>query len=79
MATVTAKVTLNSKVETGEGDDRQARLIFNADYADGRNKEWAKYTPALNLDMTVNAPVGDLFEAQGKYTLTFEKTVEDDE
>lgn len=70
---VTAKVTCTSKSEIGEGDNRQANVTFGADYADGRNKEWAMYTPALNLTMTLNGPVGDRFEQGKAYTLTFEE------
>jgi len=68
---ITAKVFCAVKTETGEGDDRQAAVTFGADYADDRNKEWAKYTPALNLQMTLNGAAADLFEAGKKYTLQF--------
>ena len=68
---ITAKVKCAQKVETGEGDDRQATLTFQADYADDRNKEWAKYTPSLQLGMTVIGSVADRFEAGKAYTLQF--------
>jgi hypothetical protein len=68
---ITAKIFCGSKTETGEGDNRQAVVVFGADYNDDRNKEWAKWTPALSLTMTLNGPVADRFEQGKAYTLTF--------
>lgn len=68
---ITAKVYCNGKTEYGEGGERSATLTFCPDYADGRNSEWAKYTPSLNLQMNVKGSVADQFETQGRYTLTF--------
>lgn len=68
---ITAKVFCASKTEYGEGDDRHADLVFGADYADDRNKEWAKWTPALNVNMKVNGAAADLFEPSKRYTLQF--------
>ena len=65
---VTAKVTCVSKTEQGES----TLLTFGADYNDGRNEEWAYYTPALSLTMTVKAGAGEHFEQGAHYTLTFE-------
>lgn len=67
MAT-TAKVRIYDRQPSGDG---QTTLHFTADYADGANKEWAKYTPGLSLTMTVKDEVLSGFE-QGSYTLTFE-------
>lgn len=68
---VTAKVTCSQKVETGEGDSRQALVSFAPDYAEGRNKEWAYLTPHLSLTMTLKGEAADLFEFGKPYTLTF--------
>jgi len=68
---VTAKVKLTSKTDNGDG---QVYLTFNADYEDGRNKEWSKYTPALTLNMYVKQEITDLFPTDQTYTLTFEKS-----
>ena len=68
---VTAKIICNGKTEAGEGDDRQVNVSFCADYADGRNKEWALYTPALSLSMTLKGAVADRFEQGSRYTLQF--------
>lgn len=68
---ITAKIICNSKSESGEGEDRVATVSFNADYADGRNKEWSRYTPALSLTMTLKGDVADKFEAGRAYTLGF--------
>lgn len=70
---VTAKVQCQSKSETGEGDNRQAVVTFVPDYADGRNKEWSLYTPALSLSMTLRGAVADRFEQGQRYTLRFEQ------
>lgn len=66
---VTAKVKLTTKVDAGYSDVKA--LSFYADYADGRNKEWAAATPSLSIQMTVNAEAAELFEAGKGYTLTF--------
>lgn len=68
---ITAKVFCNRKTESGEGDERRASVEFYADYADGRNKEWASATPSLNLQMTLNGRAADLFEQGGRYELQF--------
>jgi hypothetical protein len=68
---ITAKVKCATKNESGEGDDRRAAVTFYADYADGRNKEWAIATPTLSLQMTLNGKAADLFEQGRAYTLQF--------
>jgi hypothetical protein len=68
-ARMTAKVRLQSKTDF-QGDQQQ--LVFAPDYADDRNKEWAKYTPALNLTMTVKSEVGSKHHVGDNYTLVFE-------
>jgi hypothetical protein len=70
---ITAKVQLQSK---GQPSGGQVALTFVPDYADGRNKEWAKYTPGLSLSMTVLESVADRFEPEGRYTLTFTPSVD---
>ncbi len=71
---ITAKIQCQSKLETGDGDKRQTALTFVPDYTDGRNAEWALYTPGLALTMTVKGIVGDRFEQGKAYTLTFEES-----
>jgi len=73
---ITAKVTCTSKNETGEGDKRQVAVSFLPDYADGRNKEWSLYTPALSLSMTLKGEVADRFQQGKAYTLTFEESAD---
>lgn len=68
---ITAKIICQRKTETGEGAERQASVSFFPDYADGRNKEWSLYTPALSLSMTLKGDVADRFETGQAYTLTF--------
>jgi hypothetical protein len=70
MSTTTAVATLASMQDAGNG---QTALFFAADYNDERNKEWAKYTPGLSLQMTVRDDVANHFEKGGRYLLTFER------
>ena len=67
---VTAKVTVQRAEPVGEDE---VQLHFVPDYADGRNRDWAKYTPGLSLVMTVKGEVGEQFRAGDAYTLTFER------
>lgn len=71
MVNITAKVYCTYKEEDGEGGRRHARLSFSPDYQDGRNQEWAVFTPSLSLQMTVKGDVADHFAPGGRYTLTF--------
>lgn len=68
---ITAKVKCIRKDETGEGDNSQVYLQFYADYDDGRNQEWARYTPSLSLNMTVKPEAAGGFEVGRAYTLQF--------
>ena len=67
---ITAVATLYNK---GPAVDGQVPLTFTADYSDDRNKEWAKYTPGLSVNMTVIEAVAENFEQGGRYLLTFQK------
>lgn len=69
---VTAKVVLQGKQSTGANGEEKY-LSFVPDYADGRNREWARATPSLSLAMTVKNDVADRFEVGAGYTLTFER------
>lgn len=40
-------------------DGETVTLFFNADYDDERNKEWAKYTPSLHVQIVVTAEVAE--------------------
>jgi hypothetical protein len=74
---VTAKITCQGKTVQAEGtDSEQVQLTFAPDYDDGRNKEWARFTPALSLTMTVKPEAAGHFEQGKHYTLTFSE--EDD-
>lgn len=68
---ITAKVQVQSKTESGVGDQRQVVVMFTADYAGGRNNEWAMYTPSLQLTMTLKGAVADRFTCGQRFTLTF--------
>lgn len=65
----TAKVFVSGITENGDG---QKQLNFTADYNDGANKEWAKYTPSLNFQMVVLDEVAEGISYGDKFTVTFE-------
>lgn len=67
---ISAKIKLQGKNENND----QVTLTFVPDYADDRNKEWAKYTPALSLSLSVLPEVAERFEEGAAYTLLFEKS-----
>ena len=69
-ANVTARVLLETK-EAQAHDETLVRLVFVPDYQDGRNAEWARFTPSLRLEMTVVDSVAEQFNTQTPYTLTF--------
>lgn len=69
MTAITAKVECTRKTDAHSGT---VDLTFGADYADGRNKEWAEFTPALSMTMNVKGSVAEHFQPGAKYTLTFE-------
>lgn len=72
MVNITAKITCQTKDVQAEGTPHeQVLLTFVPDYNDGRNKEWAKFTPALSLTMGVMPEVAEPFEQGAHYTLTF--------
>ena len=77
--TVTARVICDAmSVQTdNDGNVVEARVHFQPDYADGRNEDWAKATPNLGLDMTLNGAVANNFEKGGRYTLSFDVTREE--
>jgi hypothetical protein len=68
---ITAKARCNLRESV---DAEQDRVAFNADYMDeeGReiNAEWARYTPALSISMSVRKDVR--FKPGQSYTLTFD-------
>lgn len=68
---ITAKIVCQTKVESGEGDERQVNVTFVPDYADDRNKEWARYTPGLSLIMGLRGAVADKFEVGQAFELQF--------
>lgn len=71
----TAKVIVNSKKESGVGDNRMVQVEFGASYANGANADWAKWTPGLQLMMGMKGEAADRFTIGQEYTLTFEESV----
>lgn len=65
----TAKVFVSGITK---GSDGQTNLTFGPDYHDERNKEWAKYTPALAYSMTVLDEVAEGLKYGDTATVTFE-------
>lgn len=70
---ITAKVKCTRRQPASEG---QTWLEFAADYDDGRNKEWAKFTPAFSVSTTVKNEVAERFELDEAYTVTFTKSAD---
>lgn len=69
MAT-TLKMLLSSKTLTGNATG----LVFNVDYANGRNKEWASATPVAQVTATVQNEIGERFKLGAAYTFTVEES-----
>lgn len=69
MTAITAKVSLSQMNYSADG---QVSLTFVADYDDGRNKEWSKYTPSATFQMAVKSSVAEQFPLGTAYTVTFE-------
>lgn len=76
MAT-TLKTKCTSKQTPGGGGDSTTTLIFGPDYEDGRNSEWAAFTPALTVTFTVKNEIADRWEQGNAYTFTIDESVED--
>ena len=66
MTDITAKVKCTKMTQWGTDE---ATFTFDADYQDGRNKAWAKYTPSLTVNITVKDNA--MFQIGKPYTLTF--------
>lgn len=66
----TAKVFCSQKFKYS--DDDVTYLTFAPDHNDEANKEWSKYTPGLNFQLTVKDSVAEDISAQQKFTVTFE-------
>lgn len=71
MSDVTAKIKVTRHEPVS---DDQVQLEFGPDYNDGRNKEWAKYTPAFSLSMVVKDTVAEHFPMGKEFTLTFSES-----
>lgn len=58
---------------TTNPEDVQAKVILHAVYGNGEeNKEWSKYTPAGNIDLTVTTEsAANFFEIGAEYYLEF--------
>lgn len=67
---VTARVVCSSVTAFQSG---RTTVKFQADYQDGRNKEWADSTPSLEFAMSLAPSAAHLFEAGKKYAVTFEE------
>lgn len=73
---MTAKAKVTRKEAQDPSEDSQVTIEFGPDYADGRNAEWAKYTPSLSVTMTVKASVAKHYQQGQPWTLTFTPTEE---
>lgn len=69
MSKITAVGKVN-KVPLTDGE--QTALYFTPAYDNPANKEWAKWTPAMHLQMNVLNEVAEKFESGVEYLITFE-------
>jgi hypothetical protein len=67
------RARVQNKNELGFGND-DVQLSFVADYEDGRNEEWAQFTPSLTFTMTVKKEIAAMFEVGEKITFFAEPT-----
>lgn len=69
---VTAKFKVQRVTEMGWSDDT-AEVELTPDYAQGRNADWAKATPAGVIRMTVSNPGAlEQFQQGRAFTVTFD-------
>jgi hypothetical protein len=69
---LTKEVTAKFKVSgVGAPYDGQVNIALLVDYEDGRNKEWAKYTPSGQIQMTVKESVAPAFPLNQAFLVTF--------
>jgi hypothetical protein len=66
---VTAKVKVSSRTVM----DDEVQLGFMADYDDGRNREWAKFTPGMSITTRMKKEVAEYFQLGDSFVLSFEK------
>jgi hypothetical protein len=65
------KFRLTSVTDAGDG---QKAVVFDPDYGDGRNAEWAKYTPGAQLKATVLNEVAENWEPGAAYEVLIRKS-----
>lgn len=59
---ITAKFKVLNKVHQDYGDGTDGAVItLIPDYAEGRNKEWSKWTPSGTMTINVKNPVAEQF------------------
>jgi len=69
---ITAKFKVQRVTDMG-WDDGTREVELTPDYAQGRNADWAKYTPSGVIRMTVNNPAALEQLQQGQaFTVTFD-------
>lgn len=70
---VTAKFKVSRVTPMQWGDPDVHEVEFTPDYAEGRNAEWAKFTPSGVIRMTCGNPAALQQFQQGKaFTVTFD-------
>lgn len=70
------RVTPQSPITGKDGSLKQAAEVeLVPDYAEGRNKDWAEYTPSGVIRMNVNGPALDQLVVGKSFTILFEEDV----
>lgn len=73
---VTARFKV-SRVTEGVGGDGQSEVEMTPDYAQGRNAEWAKYTPSGVIRLVIGNPAAlEQLPLHQAVSITFEPTEE---
>ena len=73
---VVAKFKVQRVEQQQSNNEPYINVFMHAVYGEGKeNKEWSKYTPSGNIQMTItNKNVLDFFQVDQEYFVNFEKT-----
>lgn len=70
---VTAKFKVSRVTDYQWASEPTAEVEFTPDYAQGKNADWAKYTPSGVIRLTCNNPaVLEQFQQGRAFTVTFD-------
>lgn len=73
-----AKLQVHTKVETGAGEHRQVQVQFTA-VGGPENEEWARYTPAAQLNISLKGNLADRYKIGESYFVDFSPVTTDED